>query len=157
MKIEVSIEKRYAFLIVGALLLISGAIFVYSLTPGTAPNPGHTLDNVAPPSPCATGEFLSWTGSAWDCVIPSATVTSVGELNCAVPSGGTSASCTIPGVKTFCAITQINDLHCSTGFRCEVFGNPGTSTWYVNVERGSTSNCPGFGGGQPSCQVRCIS
>lgn len=153
MKIEVNLNKRYAFLIVGILLFIIGGIFVYAVVP----NPGHAVSAIEPPIPCATGEFLSWTGSAWDCATPSATVTSVGEFNCAVPSGGTSNTCTISGVRTFCAITHINDLHCSAGFKCQVFGNPGTSTWYVNVERGSTSNCPAFGGGQPSCQVRCIS
>ena len=42
MDIEISIKKRYAFIIFTGLLLITGAIYVYA----TKPNPGHTLTEI---------------------------------------------------------------------------------------------------------------
>jgi len=68
MKIEVNIEKKYAFLIVGVLIIATGLIMGYALlTPGVTPDPGHGVDQVSPPSGCSTGQFLQWTGTAWTC------------------------------------------------------------------------------------------
>ena len=70
MKIEVNLEKRYAYLIIGLLILVFGFFVVNALTPGVAPNPGHIIDNVAPPSECADGQVLQFTDSVngWGCV-----------------------------------------------------------------------------------------
>lgn len=43
------------------------AVGVYSLTPGTAPNPGHLITDVAPPAGCADGQFLQFSGGTWVC------------------------------------------------------------------------------------------
>lgn len=48
MKIEVSIEKKYALSILVALLLLAGVIgtFAYTKSLSVVPNPGHGLDSV---------------------------------------------------------------------------------------------------------------
>ena len=55
----------YAFIILGILIVLT--ISAYALVPGVAPNPGHVITQVAPPSPCVTGQFIKWTGSTWVC------------------------------------------------------------------------------------------
>ncbi len=40
---------------------------VYALTPGTAPNPGHTINEIAPPNSCSAGQFLKFDGTNWVC------------------------------------------------------------------------------------------
>ena len=63
---NVSNKLSYTIIAVVALLLVGSG--VYSLSPGVAPNPGHTFDQIDPPSGCTLGQVLQWTGSAWSCV-----------------------------------------------------------------------------------------
>ncbi|MBI2045319.1 hypothetical protein HYT23_04645 [Candidatus Pacearchaeota archaeon] len=63
---DISNKLAYTFILFG--IIVAVAVGINALTPGVAPNPGHTLDNVAPPSGCAAGEFLEWNGNLWDCV-----------------------------------------------------------------------------------------
>lgn len=56
-------------ILIGLSALVVG---VYALTPGVAPNPGHTLDTVAPPAGCVAGRILKWDGASWTCVAESA-------------------------------------------------------------------------------------
>jgi len=48
MRLIINIEKRYAFAILGAVLLLAVAIgvYAYTISPGTVPNPGHTLTSI---------------------------------------------------------------------------------------------------------------
>jgi len=50
---------------------------VYALTAGVAPNPGHTLDSVAPPASCLAGQIIKWNGVDWTCVAESGLPTGV--------------------------------------------------------------------------------
>ena len=63
-----NISNRLSYPLIAFVALVLMAAGVYSLTAGVAPNPGHTLNEVAPPSPCLVGQTLNWTGSAWTCV-----------------------------------------------------------------------------------------
>jgi len=65
-KIKLSNKTAYSIIAVVALVLL--AFGISALTPGVAPNPGHVLDNIAPPSGCAANEYLRWNGIQWDCV-----------------------------------------------------------------------------------------
>ena len=50
------------------LIILIGALgFVIALTPGVAPNPGHLISEVAPPSPCQSNFFLQFNGNNWVC------------------------------------------------------------------------------------------
>ena len=64
----VHIKKRYAYTIIGLLVLAVGVFIVNALTPGVAPNPGHLISQVAPPAGCGSGQVLGWSGSSWGCV-----------------------------------------------------------------------------------------
>jgi|GEM_PF-2065073 len=48
MKIEVNIEKKYFIGIVASILILAGifGIYAYTVSPGTIPNPGHSLDEI---------------------------------------------------------------------------------------------------------------
>lgn len=68
---RVSNRLHYTLITIIAVLFV--AVAVYALTPGVAPNPGHVISNVAPPSACSSGQFLKWDGTAWVCGVASAT------------------------------------------------------------------------------------
>jgi len=61
------ISNRLSYTIISVFALILIATVVYALIPGIAPNPGHTLADVAPPSPCSVGQFLKFDGTVWVC------------------------------------------------------------------------------------------
>jgi len=66
-KLQINLTNRWLYtLIIIGILAVTG-IGVYALTPGVAPNPGHLISNVAPPSPCAAGQFLKFDGTNWAC------------------------------------------------------------------------------------------
>ncbi len=75
-KIEINISNKIFYSIVLVLAIILLGVGVYAITPGVAPNPGHLISEVAPPSGCASG-ILYFTGSSWYCTtnLPSCTGT----------------------------------------------------------------------------------
>jgi len=60
-------NTEFIYLVIGVFTLVGIAGAVYALSPGVAPNPGHTADEVAPPANCQAGQLLRWTGTAWQC------------------------------------------------------------------------------------------
>jgi hypothetical protein len=67
MKIEVDLKKKYLFPAMSLLIILAGIFTVYALTTGTAPNPGHLLNQVSPPAGCQTGQVITWDGSNLIC------------------------------------------------------------------------------------------
>ena len=65
LKIELG-KKNITWIVLLAVALVVGV--VYALTPGVAPNQGHLITQIAPPSGCANGQVLGWSGSSWGCV-----------------------------------------------------------------------------------------
>ena len=55
----------YTLVTIGILVVLAAGI--YALTPGVAPNPGHLITEVAPPSGCSSGQFLQFNGTTWNC------------------------------------------------------------------------------------------
>jgi hypothetical protein len=66
-KIQINISNRwlYTFIAIGIIAIIG--VGVYALTPGVAPNPGHLISEMAPPSPCTAGQVLQFDGTNWVC------------------------------------------------------------------------------------------
>jgi len=66
MKLEVNIEKKYFFVIVGAFLLLAGVLMVYAGPPtASKPNPGHDISEL---QQCPTGSVLKSNSlGAWEC------------------------------------------------------------------------------------------
>lgn len=67
MKLVLNIEKRYAYLVIGLLIILVGIFIVNALTPGQIPNPGHSVSELGIPNPCLNGQVLSYNGNTWIC------------------------------------------------------------------------------------------
>jgi len=82
-----------AAFLMGLSALVVG---VYALTPGVAPNPGHTLDSVAPPASCLAGQIIKWNGIDWTCAAESGggDITGV-SAGSGLTGGGTSGDVTL--------------------------------------------------------------
>jgi hypothetical protein len=69
-KSKTNISKRVLYTLIAIGILAVAGIGVYALVPGTAPNPGHTIDQLVPPTGCGNGTFLKWNtdnGGFWSC------------------------------------------------------------------------------------------
>ncbi len=85
-KINLSNRWLYTFILLG--ILIAVGVGVYALTPGVKPNPGHLLNETAPPSPCTANQFLKWDGSNWICSTASCSVSLTSCQNVYGEGGG---------------------------------------------------------------------
>ena len=68
MKVTINLKKRYAYIIIGLFVLATGIFVVNALTPGVAPNPGHVINEIAPPVGCADGQILQFIDGDWSCI-----------------------------------------------------------------------------------------
>lgn len=119
----------YTFIAIGILAVIG--IGVYALTPGVAPNPGHLISDVAPPSGCVSGQILQYNNGNWACVnLPTSS-------NPAPVSTGLYGSCTIYNGQCWTttyapAICEGNWCGCAAGYDSVMTGYPGsTSGWKI--------------------------
>ncbi len=72
-KIEVKIPNRVFYFLTAIILIIGVGVGVYAYNPSASGNPsvmGHSLNELAPPSGCQTGQILqrSPTTLGWNCV-----------------------------------------------------------------------------------------
>lgn len=69
MRITININKRYAYVLIG-LLILSAGIFIVNAYGGNQPSvAGHSINEVAPPTDCADTQVLSYySTSGWVCV-----------------------------------------------------------------------------------------
>jgi hypothetical protein len=65
--ITINLSNRwlYTFIVLGILAIVG--VGVYALTPGTKPNPGHLLSEIAPPAGCSAGQNIVWDGTNLVC------------------------------------------------------------------------------------------
>jgi hypothetical protein len=70
-KKRMKMPNRLSYTIIAVVAIIFLSVGVYSLTPGTSPNPGHDISSISPPSPCASGQYLKYVESGgpgyWQC------------------------------------------------------------------------------------------
>jgi len=127
----VNIKKRYAYSILGLLILGLGFLFVnaYVLVPGETPNPGHPISQMGPPADCENGQVLQFIDGEWGCIDllegastiswsditnkPSGFADNVDDVG-VVPSGTTTGSC---GGIRFCGRMYGPDSHHCSGTR----------------------------------------
>jgi hypothetical protein len=67
MKIQINIQKRYFFGIVGMLLILGVVFGVYATIDSSSPNPGHNINELGGIT-CANGEAITRNASGWGCV-----------------------------------------------------------------------------------------
>lgn len=65
--IKINFTNRWLYTLIAIGILAAIAVGVYALAPGIAPNPGHTIADVAPPSPCSASQYLQFDGTNWKC------------------------------------------------------------------------------------------
>lgn len=66
-QINIHLTNRWLYTLIAIGILAIIGVGVYALSPGVAPNPGHSISDVAPPSGCTANQVLQWTGSSWTC------------------------------------------------------------------------------------------
>jgi len=65
--VTISFSNKWLYIFIVLLVLVVGGVMVYAY--GTS-NPqifGHSIGELAPPSPCIAGQFLEWNGATWTC------------------------------------------------------------------------------------------
>ncbi len=67
--IQLSNRWLYTFIIILILAIIAVCVYAYDSSPATPSVFGHSIDEMAPPSPCdaVLGQFLRWGGTNWTC------------------------------------------------------------------------------------------
>ena len=63
MKLEVNIDKKYFFILLGVIIVLGISVGVYAVL-GTTPNPGHAISEL---QKCSEGETLKIIGGVWIC------------------------------------------------------------------------------------------
>jgi hypothetical protein len=70
-KINASDKLAYTLMVIFSFILIGVGVYAYG---GTAPaTMGHSIGEIAAPAGCASGQVLTYSGSAWTCAAASAT------------------------------------------------------------------------------------
>jgi hypothetical protein len=66
--INIHLSNRLAYTLIAVGILAIIGVGVYALAPGVIPNPGHNISQMSVPSPCVSGQFLSYNGQDWVCM-----------------------------------------------------------------------------------------
>jgi hypothetical protein len=86
-KIEISNKTFYTLVVAIAIVILAVGINAF----GTSNPPvfGHSIGELAPPSPCNSNQYLQWTGAAWKCSASAGGITGSGHQGrVAVFTGG---------------------------------------------------------------------
>ena len=144
----VNIKKRYAYAIIGLLVLAVGVFVINALTPGVAPNPGHLITQVAPPAGCGEGQVLKWDGTNWGCVVlPVDTddqTLSISGQSLSISSGN---SVSLPGGGTTATWGTCTYVSAAYAAVCP------TNYFLVAMDRHSCTHIPGKSG--EACWAKC--
>ncbi|VVB82596.1 Uncharacterised protein [uncultured archaeon] len=89
----------YTIVILGIILIVTLGVYA-TVTPGTAPNPGHLLSDISPPTECTAGQYVSWNGDSLICSdYSSPSISSVGVQMVSATTSSTSCSVSCPSGK----------------------------------------------------------
>ena len=55
------------YVLITVVILCAVAFGAYAYGTSNPSAFGHSVEEIAPPTGCAAGQFLKWTGSAWSC------------------------------------------------------------------------------------------
>jgi hypothetical protein len=169
---KIVFSNKLFYTLVAILVIILLAVGINALIPGTAPNPGHSMETVAPPFGCASGEYLRWNSPNWECVGDSEVqrrvsgtcigkvmtgINSDGTVACETDDTGTSltlnpnvyqawgSQTTSMGSHFFCfLVTIVNGGPYEEHAECEVAESGGV--WSVRA----------LTGGETLCKARCV-
>ena len=95
LNIQINFTNRFLYTFIAFIVLLIIGIGVFAQTQGVAPNPGHLIDNVAPPAGCGTNQVLQWDGVDWGCTDSGAGGITEIIASTGLTGGGTSGSVTL--------------------------------------------------------------
>lgn len=141
-KINFHLSNKLSYTLVAIVIVLIIGVGVYALTPGVAPNPGHSISEVAPPSPCTANQNLQWSGTDWVC-----TTITPSNISKGTQIFTTSSYCGLGGTLTT-ARTCSSAVCGTTLYYCCVSGVCGNYCYYSSYYTCSGS-CSA--GGSQSC------
>jgi len=122
-KKSMSKKSFYSLIALGVIFLFAG---VLALTPGVAPDNGHTMNLVSPPSPCSAGQVIQWEGTSWSCVsIGGSTAT---NWNSYTPSGS----------SIHFGVNNQTDMGYITGLFSTGISSPYSSDTFTSISNGNS-------------------
>ena len=158
--IKVNFTNRFIYTFIAFILILIIGIIVFAQTPGVAPNPGHLVNEFAPPAGCLTNQVLQWDGANWVCVDFSSGAGEITEIitGTGLTGGGTSGSVTLSANTSYlqervtgsCPVGQsIRVIDSSGGVICEVDDTTpegiviGSTRTRTIIPGAGFGNCPG--------------
>lgn len=127
-KINFSNRWLYTFIVLGILAVIGVGVYAYGTSsPSTF---GHSLGEIAPPSPCTANQILQFAGTTWTCVdLPPTVIKNTVQIYQKVNAGcenycsGSPSTCNVIGLNDFTTASSCLTSTCSTNqipgyYRC---------------------------------------
>lgn len=122
--VDIKFSNRVLYTFMLVVIIIIAGVSVYALTAGTAGNPGHTMNSIAPPSECLDSQVLQWNegNGLWRCVdMPTSGSSGANSLFISPGEGVTTAS--LEG-----------DTQSSQGILINFAESVGYSDWNFNIK-----------------------
>ncbi|OGI11994.1 hypothetical protein A3K64_00060 [Candidatus Micrarchaeota archaeon RBG_16_36_9] len=74
-KLQINFTNRWLYTFITVFLLAAVSVGVYAYGTNSPTTFGHSAGELAPPTGCASGQFMQWDGSAFVCAVPSTLLT----------------------------------------------------------------------------------
>ena len=121
MKLEIHSDKKYAFMILGAVLILAGTIYGYAQV-SEPPNPGHSFEEVEGAQARITGVcpdsyVIKSIGAEGGVTCSQLIAGPTGSTGATGPTGSTGATGPT-GPPAYSAICTLRSITYSTGARC---------------------------------------
>lgn len=119
MKIEVRLSNRFLYTFLSLISLVLVAILVQAYGTSNPSSFGHSIGEVAPPSPCSSNQLLLWNGNSWICTnnINNFNVTNLNASNLNVTNSISVTNLTVTNLNvTNTQTTPPAGVICPAGF-----------------------------------------
>lgn len=144
--IKINLSNRWIYFLITLGILAIIAFGVYAITPGSKPDPGHSLSEIGVPADCLKNDSLKWNGTNLICSHTTALYTTPdGNLTLSPTYYKTQncRTCTYNNVCGVSSITTYMQTQCDGSCpacpsSCTCVGTPPYVVWCSNMP----SSCP---------------